>query len=1151
MLKSLIKKLFGDKQSRDVKRLTPLVNETLATAKEYEALSDEDLQSKTNEFRRLLRVVPRMSRVGDVPIVHEMAEVRLARHPDVAEAVFLGMRRDFRPCDLVAFVRLKEGKAPSADLAEQVRGGMTRLLPAAAPKHVVFLDEFPRKKHVVEGTSTERLVADRHQLTRLIEERTLAEWESFIWDDVSSKLSEESGDPVSLDDLLPEAFAAMKETCRRHVGKKWMAAGGEITWNMVPFDVQIMGGIALHQGNIGEMGTGEGKTLVAIFPLYLNSLTGRGAHLVTVNDYLAKRDSEWMGPIFEFMGISVGCLDKTQPGSFDRRAMYLCDVTYGTNNEFGFDYLRDNMVMDRYQLVQRDHAYGIIDEVDSVLIDEARTPLIIAGPVDRSNKQYEELIPKVRELVGKQTMLVNGFAKEASDLLEKDPTDWEAGLKLLLCYKGMPKHNKYMKLREEPRFQKLQDKVEAELMLQKRIVQLEEELYFVVDERNRQLHLTEKGRVELSPENPEYWVLTDLVDEFSKIEMMGKMSDEEKERKKLEIRATYDERAEALHTIQQLVHAYVLKRRDVDYVVEDGKVVIVDENTGRKMTGRRWSDGLHGAVEAKENVKIEKETQTLATITIQNYFRLYAKLSGMTGTAETEAAEFMHTYKMDVIVIPPNVSTKRVDLNDVVYRTKREKYAAVIDEIERLHKLKLPILVGTTSVANSETVSRMLKSRKLTHNVLNAKNHAKEAEIVAEAGLESAITIATNMAGRGTDIKLGPGVCDDRKDEDGDMIPGGLQIIGTERHESRRIDRQLRGRAGRQGDPGTSRFFVSLEDDLMLWFGSDRISTWMGRLGMQEGEPITHPLVTRAIGNAQKKIEGINHERRKRTLEYDDVMNKQRETIYKLRREILLEDNLREVLLDVFADAIEGEFRNTYGDVDDPNQWETEGFFTWIGSVLLTSEVEEARTARYFEFEKLLNAAMAFVVDAYDAKHAALGDEMTNRLGRFIALQTITSEWQDHLLAIDSLREDIGLRSYGQREPLVEFTKDATKLFSDMLLSVHKDIFEKFFRTQIVTPEEEARRRAEAQKLAQAKYSKPQEAPAPVPGHAPEEEPADGQKGKPHSGLEPYRRDMPKVGRNDLCPCGSGKKFKECHGVPALREGRQHTVGAGGEKEEG
>jgi preprotein translocase subunit SecA len=1148
MFKSIVKKLFGDKQARDMKRLRPLLEAALEAAKEFESISDEELQNKTQEFRRLLKVVPHMTRVGDTPIVHEIAGLRLAQHPDVAEVVFVGTRRDFRPADLVAFVRLKEGKAPSDDLAEQFRGGMTRVSPAAVPKHIVILDDFPRTTQKTEGTSIERTVPDRHLLMKVVEELELGAWESFIWDDIAGKLKEESSEPITLDDVLPEAFGAMKEACRRHVGKKWMAAGAEIEWNMVPFDVQLIGGIALHQGNIAEMGTGEGKTLVAIFPLYLNSLTCRGAHLVTVNDYLAKRDSEWMTPVFEYMGVSVGCLDKTQPGTFDRRAMYLCDITYGTNNEFGFDYLRDNMVMDRYQLVQREHSYAIIDEVDSVLIDEARTPLIIAGPVDRSNKQYEELVPKVRDLVGKQTMLVNGFAKEATDLLEKDPSDWEGGLKMLLCYKGMPKHNRYMKLREEPRFQKLQDKVEAELMLQKRIVELEEQLYFVVDERNRQLHLTEKGRLELSPENPDYWVLTDLVDEFSKIEMMAKLTPEEKEKRKLEVRAEYDERAEALHTIQQLVHAFVLKRRDVDYVVEDGKVVIVDENTGRKMTGRRWSDGLHGAVEAKEGVKIEKETQTLATITIQNYFRLYEKLSGMTGTAETEAAEFMHTYNMDVIVVPPNVPTKRSDLNDVVYKTKREKYAAVVDEIERLHKLDLPILVGTTSVANSETVSRMLRSRKLPHNVLNAKNHAKEAEIVAQAGLAGAITIATNMAGRGTDIKLGPGVRDDRPDEDGDMIPGGLQIIGTERHESRRIDRQLRGRAGRQGDPGTSRFFVSLEDDLMLWFGSERISTWMSRLGMQDGEPIMHPLVTRAIGNAQKKIESINHERRKRTLEYDDVMNKQRETIYKLRREILLEDDLRDVMLDVFADAIEGEFRNTYGDVKDPNGWNSEGFFNWIGSVLLAAEIEEVREQRFFDFNKLHETAMGFVVDAYDAKRESLGAELTNRLARYIALQTITGEWQDHLLAIDSLRESIGLRGYGQREPLVEFTRDATNLFSEMLLSVHKDIFEKFFRTQVVSPEEEARRRAEAQKLAQQRYSKPEEAPTGAPPAAEAEQPP--QKGKPHSGLETYRRDMPKVGRNDLCPCGSGKKYKDCHGSPTLRESRQHTVPTGAPPEE-
>ncbi len=1130
MFQRLMKVLFGDKQARDMKRLTPIVDEINEICKEFEGLSDEVLQQKTSEFRRLLKVVPRVTRAGEGKnfLFHEQAELFLRRHPDVQQAAFLGSRRDFHPGELIVFVIPKEGAKANEDFANQVREGMTRASEEHRPSKVIFVDKLPLLK---DGKHV-----DYHRLMRVIEEVELPAWSQHAWDDLDGKLKYENEEPVSLDDLLPEAFAAIKETCRRHVGQKWVAAGGEIEWNMIPFDVQLAGGISLHQGNISEMATGEGKTLVAIFPLYLNALAGKGAHLVTVNDYLARRDSEWMTPIFRYLGISVGCIDKSQPSTQERRAAYFCDITYGTNNEFGFDYLRDNMVQDRSQLAQREHAFAIIDEVDSVLIDEARTPLIIAGPVDRSNKQYEKLVPLIRELVNKQQMLVSRLTKEAQDLLDKDPNSWEAGAKLLQCYKGMPKHNRFMKLREDPKNQKLQDKVERELMLEKRIKELEEELFFVVEERNRQIDLTDKGRHSLSPNDPNYFVLPDLVDELAKIEQRKDISKEEGDKLKLATRESYENKAEELHSISQLLHAFTLKKRDVEYVVEDGKIVIVDENTGRKMPGRRWSDGLHGAVEAKEGVKIEKETQTLATITIQNYFRLYDKLSGMTGTAETEAAEFAHTYDMDVVVIPTNVATMRDDLDDVIYKTKREKYAAVLEEIERLHALQLPILVGTTSVAVSETVARMLRSKKLPHAVLNAKNHALEAEIVSKAGLPGAITIATNMAGRGTDIKLGSGVKEERKTEEGEAWPGGLQIIGTERHESRRIDRQLRGRAGRQGDPGTSRFFVSLEDDLMQWFGSDRIAHWLGKLGLEEGEPIAHPWVTKAIGNAQKKVEGINHERRKRTLEYDDVMNKQRETIYKLRRELLLEEDLRDVMLDVFADAIEGEFKNSHGDPGNTNTWDLDGFFEWLSRILFTTDLSELRERRYQDFEELLNKIMEVVVDAYDEKAKSLGPDMTAALSRYLALRTIDMEWQDHLLAIDALREGVGLRGYGQKEPLVEFTHDATEMFSEFLLTIHKEIFDRFFRAQVVSEEEQQRR--QQQRMV---YQKAEAGPAAPPSEAPPEE--EGKPRKPQSGLTPYKRDIPKVGRNEPCPCGSGKKYKDCHGSADMRESRQHTIG--------
>ncbi|MCB2153654.1 preprotein translocase subunit SecA [bacterium] len=1129
MIKSLMKVLLGDKQARDMKRLMPMTVEINEVFAEYEQISDEDLSLKTAEFRRLLKAVPRVSRVGDAVINHEAAEGFLERHPDIAAATFLGTRRDFHSGDLIAFVIVNEGVEKTGDLASQIREGMGRMSAEHKPKSVIFLDEFPKN---AEGKDR-----DFHLMMRSIEELDFEPWEDLSWGDVRNQLDEKKDDEtLSLDEILPEAFAAVKEACRRHIGKKWMAGGAEIEWNMVPFDVQLAGGISLHEGNISEMATGEGKTLVAILPLYINALTARGAHLVTVNDYLSKRDSEWMTPIFNFLGMSVGCIDKSEPHTPERRHAYRCDITYGTNNEFGFDYLRDNMALDKAQLVQRPHHYCIIDEVDSVLIDEARTPLIIAGPVDRSTHQYDKLLPMVRELVNKQQMLVGRLAKEAQDLLEEDPDSWEGGYKLLLCGKGMPKHNRYMKLREDPHNNKLQDKIENQLMLEKKMRELEKELYFMVEEKNRQLELTEKGRMTLSPQDPDYFVLPDLLDEFAKVEQNESLTKEDREAEKLEIRKKHDEKSEELHSISQLLHAFALKNRDVDYVIEEGKIVIVDEYTGRKMPGRRWSDGLHAAVEAKEGVTIEKETQTLATITIQNYFRLYEKLSGMTGTAETEASEFAHTYSMDVVVIPSNVPTARQDLDDIIYKTKREKYKAVIDEIERLHGLNLPILVGTTSVAVSETVSRMLRAKRLSHAVLNAKNHQREAEIVANAGKPGSITIATNMAGRGTDIKLGEGVRDSR-DTDDDEWPGGLQIIGTERHESRRIDRQLRGRAGRQGDPGTSRFFVSLEDDLMRWFGSEKLSTWMGRLGMGEGEPIFHPMVTKAIGRAQKKVEGINQERRKKTLEYDDVMNKQRETIYKLRRELLVEPELREVMLDVFADAIEGVFSADYGQPANMSTWDTEGFFDYISRVLFMMDVGELRDRKYTTFEQLLEAVMEFVVEAYEQKGEMLGAEMTNSLSRYISLRTIDAEWQDHLLAIDSLREGVGLRGYGQRDPLIEFTKDATDMFSDMLLAVHREIFDRFFRFQVVTPEEQERRRVKqmSYQKAEAGSAAPQAAPA-------EQQQAPARPRRPQTGLSTYRRNTPKVRRNDPCPCGSGKKFKDCCGAAGRHESRSHMV---------
>src|SRR5574341_1364363 len=720
-----------------------------------------------------------------------------------------------------------------------------------------------------------------------------------------------------LDELLPEAFATVREACRRLLGSTVVVTSHEMTWDMVPYDVQLIGGIVLHQGRIAEMATGEGKTLVATLPLYLNALAGRGTHLVTVNNYLARRDSQWMGHLFKWLGLTVGCIDDTEPSSPERRAGYLCDVTYGTNNEFGFDYLRDNMVFTLEQRVQRGHYYAIIDEVDSILIDEARTPLIISGAVgNESDAKYAEFNQQVVSLVRRQTAVVNQLVAEAEPLLEPEDARYDGAVKLFQAQKGMPKNKRLMKLLQDSGVKQLVQRVELDVIAdrklpakEQRLRHLEEELYFVMDERGHAVHLTDRGVEAMSPDDPGLFVVPDISEEFGRIDHDESLSPQEKLEQRQVLEAEYAAKSEKLHIIHKLLQAHALYEKDVDYVIQDGQVFIVDEFTGRILPGRRWSDGLHQAVEAKEAVTVRGETQTLATITIQNYFRMYEKLAGMTGTAETEENEFYQIYGLEVMVIPTNRPVRRIDKHDLIYRTRREKYNAVIDEVVRHHERGLPVLVGTVSVEVSETLSPMLKRRGLKHAVLNAKQHQREAEIVAQAGRAAAITIATNMAGRGTDIKLGPGVkqCQvcgiksrlapfGQQTEQPDFSdakikelkcnedpPCGLVIVGTERHESRRIDRQLRGRSGRQGDPGQSIFFLSLEDDLMRLFGSDRIARWMDKTGAEEGEVITHPLVTRAIGNAQKRVEYQNFQSRKRLLDYDDVMNQQREVVYSLR----------------------------------------------------------------------------------------------------------------------------------------------------------------------------------------------------------------------------------------------------------------------------
>ena len=997
-----------------------------------------------------------------------------------------------------------------------------------------------------------------------------------IWCDQYDALNEEElkgkttefrarlAEGVAVDDLLPEAFGAVKQACKRLVGSSWEAGGISLTWNDVPFDEQICGAIYLHQGFVTEMATGEGKTLTASMPLYLNALEGKGAHLVTVNDYLARRDSEWIGKVYNLLGMTVGAI-LTDMTPEERRVAYNSDITYGTNNEFGFDYLRDNMAWYPEQLVHRGYHYAIVDEVDSVLIDEARTPLIISGQVDRSTHRFDQLKPLVYTLVQKQAALVGNYVAEAEKLLEEagegasnnDERRYRAGIRLLQARIGMPKHKRFMKIAGEGAIQRLIDRVEADYMRDKKMKEVEEELFFNVDEKGHTIDLTEKGRTTISPEDPEIFLLKDIVEEFAAIEGRTELSQEEREKLKEEAMTQHEIRAEELHNISQLLRAYALYERDKEYVIQDNKVIIVDEFTGRLMAGRRWSDGLHQAVEAKEGVAIEKETQTLATITLQNYFRMYKKLAGMTGTAETEAAEFTHTYKMNVSVIPTHRPLRRQDFNDLIYKTQREKYNAIVQEVQRLNNEGMPVLVGTTSVDVSEKLSIMLRRAKVSHSVLNAKYHEREAQIVSGAGQRGAVTIATNMAGRGTDIKLGPGVlrCGDDGTNtwcsgcahrapagakvDKNKIPCGLQIIGSERHEARRIDRQLRGRAGRQGDPGSSRFFVSLEDDLMRLFASEKMASLMSR-GFQEGEAMEHGLATRAIASAQKKIEGINFEQRKRTLDYDNVMNKQREAIYGVRRRTLLaEGDNGEEVLNITAEAIYGEW-TVYCEGTEAAKWDVHGFLDWVRRSVpfidLRTLYDVDPHVIATDVEEFLDKVVDCCTAVYTRKSEALGGDIMNAISRYVLLNVIDTHWRDHLLAIDELREGIGLRGYGQLDPLVEYQREATNLFEEMMGNVYKEIFEKVFRMTVVQDQanpgslhlsyvKEEGRQGVADTLRSAAPKQPQ-------GQAYSDNGDGASGGEERPKPVTYRRQQPKVGPNQPCPCGSGKKYKKCHGAP-------------------
>jgi preprotein translocase subunit SecA len=932
------------------------------------------------------------------------------------------------------------------------------------------------------------------------------------------------GGQDTLDDLLPEAFAAVKQACKRLCGRTWEVCGLPLSWQMVPYDVQLIGGVMLHEGKIAEMATGEGKTLVATLPLYLNALAGQGAHLVTVNDYLARRDSEWMGEIFRTLGLTVGCIQQNMDPA-TRRQQYACDITYGTNNEFGFDYLRDNMAVRPEHKVQRGFAYAIVDEVDSVLIDEARTPLIISGPVEeRGDEVFDQMKPLVERVVRAQQQWAAQTLAEAEKLVAESDKEWEAGEKLLQVQRAAPKHKRFIKLlSDQPGLKRLINRVELEYLRDKRMHELDEHLFYTIDEKSRNVDLLEAGRQLMSPTDPERFTVPDLTAQLSDLEGREELTPEARITERDRLYQAYGVANTRIHSIQALLKAYSLFEKDVEYVVQDGKIVIVDEFTGRLMPGRRYSDGLHQAIEAKEGVTVEGETQTLATITLQNFFRMYKKLAGMTGTAETEAGEFWEIYKLDVAVIPTNRPVKRADQNDVVYRTKREKYKAVIDEIAECHQRGQPVLVGTISVEVSELLGRMLKIRGVPHNVLNAKYHQKEAEIVSLAGQRGAVTIATNMAGRGTDIKLGAGVPD----------LGGLHILGTERHESRRIDRQLRGRAGRQGDPGSSRFYLSLEDDLMRLFGAERISGLMQKMGVEEGEVIEHGMVTSAIGRAQKRVEAHNFDIRKHLLEYDNVMNKQREEVYRQRDEALLSEDISARVLEDLRDAVTERVERYADDKLHRAEWNMRGLADELSYLCMSPATPEELDGA--TRSAVTESAVAFAERAYRGRETQFGTPVMRELERHLYLFTLDEHWREHLHELDYLKGGIGLQAYGQRDPLVQYKKEAFTLFETMMSEVREDFVQRLFRVQLQPSaarqviEEAPRvpRQMVAQHAASDAFGgTPAGQPAPAAASGRAAEPA-----RAAASAAPVRA-MPRVGRNDPCPCGSGKKYKKCH-MPA------------------
>jgi preprotein translocase subunit SecA len=1087
----LVKKIFGSKTDRDFKEVKPLLELTQQAYETIRNLSNDALREKTNEFRR--RIMDHIeTEQQEIDKLH--GEIESRYDMDIEE---------------------KEKLYNLIDELEKLQNEKTE---------VILMEILPEAFSVIKET------ARRFKENEEVEVKA-------------------SGNDRNLAATRPNVEIRGESAFYKN---KWMAGGNMITWDMVHYDVQLIGGIHLHQGKIAEMATGEGKTLVATLPVYLNALPGKGVHIVTVNDYLAKRDSEWMGMLFEFHGLKVDCIDKHQPNSAERRLAYLADITYGTNNEFGFDYLRDNMTRNPEELVQRKHNYAIVDEVDSVLIDDARTPLIISGPTPQGEKhEFQDLKPKVERLVSAQRNLVTGLLAEARKLLLQndgggDAAEKKGGELLLRCHRGLPKNKALIKLLSEPGMKTILQKTENFYMQEqnKHMHIIDDELYFVIEEKNNSIELTERGidLITSQTDDPQFFILPDIGSELAELEKQP-VSAEQKLEKKNQLLNDFSVKSERVHTINQLLKAYTLFEKDTEYVIMDGKVKIVDEQTGRIMEGRRYSDGLHQAIEAKENVKVEAATQTYATITLQNYFRMYRKLAGMTGTAETEAGEFWSIYKLDVVVIPTHRPVVRMDREDLVYKTKREKYNAVIDEISNLVAANRPVLVGTTSVEISELLSRMLKLRNIKHNILNAKQHQKEAQVVLEAGQPRTVTIATNMAGRGTDIKLGPGVRE----------AGGLAIIGTERHDSRRVDRQLRGRAGRQGDPGSSQFFVSLEDDLMRVFGSDRISRIMDRIGLQEGEVIQHSMITKSIERAQKKVEENNFGIRKRLLEYDDVMNAQREVIYKKRRNALFGERLAVDIANMIYDTCE----NIIVEAQDQGDFESLGF-----ELIRIFGVEPPFNNQAFLDEKtdrLTSQLYAHVSVAYKQKNARIsesafpviqevyeqsaqkyeniaipitdgmrtmnvianlkkayetnGREVALAIEKGITLGIIDNAWKDHLREMDDLKQSVQGAAYEQKDPLLIYKFESFELFKRMVQRVNKDIISFLGKARL--PIQDA---GQVQRAAHERtdMSRMQTGRSDMAGG--------GQKR-----VEPVRVEK-KVGRNEPCPCGSGKKYKQCHG---------------------